>query len=431
MPARLRGVLKVAMTARMRRRRQEETLKVFRGLGGQKEEEIRHDGERADKPDETHQDEGVSHGADPTVVQREADSDVALHRHAGQIERRVEGGHDGEDEEEEAGGDAEGVQGVADDVQQRGESQLQHVVHHQVDEEDVARNQTHDVRRVSLLQTVRTPEHKVSGTQHFGREEAEGLGGQKEEEIRHDGERADKPDETHQDEGVSHGADPTVVQREADSDVALHRHAGQIERRVEGGHDGEDEEEEAGGDAEGVQGVADDVQQRGESQLQHVVHHQVDEEDVARNQTHDVRRVSLLQTVRTPEHKVSGAQHFGREEAEGLGGQKEEEIRHDGERADKPDETHQDEGVSHGADPTVVQREADSDVALHRHAGQIERRVEGGHDGEDEEEEAGGDAEGVQGVADDVQQRGESQLQHVVHHQVDEEDVARLPLRVF
>lgn len=52
----------------------------------------RHDGEQEDA---ANQQEGAGDGAYLAVVQREADGDVALHRHAGQDERRGAGGEDG------------------------------------------------------------------------------------------------------------------------------------------------------------------------------------------------------------------------------------------------------------------------------------------------------------------------------------------------
>ena len=79
-------------------------------------------------------------------------SDVALHCHAGQIERAVEGGEDGDDQQEAAERDVDGVEGVADDVQKHTNRQLNHVVDNQVDEEDVSRVHLEDLQETEAVQ---------------------------------------------------------------------------------------------------------------------------------------------------------------------------------------------------------------------------------------------------------------------------------------
>ena len=109
-----------------------------------------------------------------------------------------------------------------------------------------------------------------------------------------------------------------------------------------------------------------------------------------------------------------------------LGGQEDEEVRQDGEQAHGPDQPDQDVGFPDRTDLAVAEGDADGDVALDRHAGQVERGVEGGDDGDDEQDEAEGHVDLIQGVADNVEEGGQGQLHHVVYHQVDEENVARV-----
>ncbi len=74
----------------------------------------------------------------------------------------------------------------------------------------------------------------------------------------------------------------------------------------------------------------------------------------------------------------------------------------------------------------MTEGDADGNVALDCHASQIEWRVEGGEDGNDQQDEAEGYVNCVKGVADDVEKSWQDQLHHVIYHQVDEQNVTRV-----
>lgn len=59
-------------------------------------------------------------------------------------------------------------------------------------------------------------------------EERQRLRGQDEEEVGEDGEETHRPHQPDQTVGLSHRADLPVAQGEADGDVALDGHAGQV-----------------------------------------------------------------------------------------------------------------------------------------------------------------------------------------------------------
>lgn len=134
----------------------------------------------------------------------------------------------------------------------------------------------------------------------------------------------------------------------------------------------------------------------------------------------DVGRVPLLDAVGTREDEISGAENLRVEEVQRLCGQQDEEVRQDGAGTRDPDQSNQDVGFPHRTDLCVAQGDADGDVALHYHPGQIQRGVEGRDDDGDQQDEAEGEVDGVQSVTDDVEERGQEELQHVVYHQVDE-----------
>lgn len=69
---------------------------------------------------------------------------------------------------------------------------------------------------------------------------------------------------------------------------------------------------------------------------------------------------------------------------------------------------------------------ADGDVALHRHAGQVQRSVFSGKKSKQDEGATDGDVDFVEDVADDEQDDGQRHLNHVVDHQVEEQDVPRI-----
>lgn len=74
----------------------------------------------------------------------------------------------------------------------------------------------------------------------------------------------------------------------------------------------------------------------------------------------------------------------------------------------------------------MAKGEADGDVALHRHAGQVQRSVFSGEESKQGEDATNGDFQSVDGVAEDEQEDSQRQLDHVVDHQVNKKDVARI-----
>lgn len=74
----------------------------------------------------------------------------------------------------------------------------------------------------------------------------------------------------------------------------------------------------------------------------------------------------------------------------------------------------------------MAKGDADGDVALHRHAGQVQRGVFSGEQSKQDEGAADGDIEFVDGVADDKQDDGQRHLNHVVDHQVKKQNIPRI-----
>lgn len=97
-----------------------------------------------------------------------------------------------------------------------------------VDEREPDQDKTYDVWSVPLFETVRASKHIISGTKHFRVEKLQWLGGQDEKKIWHDEERTHDPDQTDQAVGSPDGTDLPVTEGNADRDVALDCHAGQI-----------------------------------------------------------------------------------------------------------------------------------------------------------------------------------------------------------
>lgn len=161
--------------------------------------------------------------------------------------------------------------------------------------------ETNDVRHLPLLLAVVASEHEISGTEHLRVKELQRLCGQEDEEVWQDGTCTRSPDQTNQDVGFPDGADLAVTEGDADGDVALDRHSSQVQWRVEGGEDGDDQQDEAEGYTDFIQGVADDVEKSGQGQLHHVVYHQVDEQNVTRTRIEDLQdkgseKKGILQT---------------------------------------------------------------------------------------------------------------------------------------
>lgn len=74
----------------------------------------------------------------------------------------------------------------------------------------------------------------------------------------------------------------------------------------------------------------------------------------------------------------------------------------------------------------MAKRCVNGDVALCGHAGQVQRGVLRGEERQQDQDAAQGSMNPVDGVAGDKQDYGRCHLNHVVDHQEDEEDVARV-----
>lgn len=74
----------------------------------------------------------------------------------------------------------------------------------------------------------------------------------------------------------------------------------------------------------------------------------------------------------------------------------------------------------------MAKGDADGDVALNGHAGQVDGRVACGEDGEEDEETTEGHVDGVQDVAQQEEGDGDGQLDAIVDHHVDEQDITRV-----
>lgn len=143
-----------------------------------------------------------------------------------------------------------------------------------------------------------------------------------------------------------------------------------------------------------------------------------------KRQIHHVRDILLLHQVRVSEHWVTAAEDPGVKEGQWFRGQEDEEVREDANGTHEPDETNEAVGASRRTDLCVAKRVADGDVTLNSHAGQVQRRVERSEDGNHQQETTEGDVNGEENVADDVQEYSDGQLNYVIEHHVDVEDVA-------
>lgn len=124
-------------------------------------------------------------------------------------------------------------------------------------------------------------ERCISETKHLRMKDGQMLAGQSDEQVRCGRNRGGGPYQQDQHKRSLDGPNLDVAEREADGDIALQGHAGQVERRVLSGDHGQQEEPPADADVELVDGVADDKEDDGHVHLDQVVHHQVDEEYVA------------------------------------------------------------------------------------------------------------------------------------------------------
>ena len=71
----------------------------------------------------------------------------------------------------------------------------------------------------------------------------------------------------------------------------------------------------------------------------------------------------------------------------------------------------------------MAKRKTDGDIALHCHAGQVQRSVFSGENNKQDGDAADGDIYFVEGVADDEQEDSQGHYNHVVDHQVNKKDI--------
>jgi len=71
----------------------------------------------------------------------------------------------------------------------------------------------------------------------------------------------------------------------------------------------------------------------------------------------------------------------------------------------------------------MMKGDADGDVALHRHAGQVQRSIFSGEESNKDYSATDKDLYLVEDVADDEKCNSQRHLDHVVDHQVEEQDV--------
>lgn len=103
-----------------------------------------------------------------------------------------------------------------------------------------------------------------------------------------------------------------------------------------------------------------------------------------------------------------------------------ENIWKDEDQTRSPNQTDQKIGSLDGAEMVITKGYANGNVALNCHAGQIKRSVVGCEDGNNQHNEAEGCIDCVKGIADDVEKSWQEQLDHVIYHQVDEQNVTRV-----
>ena len=161
-------------------------------------------------------------------------------------------------------------------------------------------NQTDDVGGVPLLDAA--PEDCVPGAENPGMKEAWRLHYHEQEDVGQDGDGTRPPNQTYQDVGSLHSANLQVTHREAHSYIALHCHTGQVEGGVEGSADGDDQQEAAERNIDGVEHVADYVQKPRQRQLDHVVENQVDEKVVSRVHPKDLQEIELVHCKQAVTH---------------------------------------------------------------------------------------------------------------------------------
>lgn len=163
-----------------------------------------------------------------------------------------------------------------------------------VEEREPDQGKTNIVWSISFPQTVSASEHEISGTKQSRVKKLQWLCSQKDEQIWEDREWTRSPDQTNQDVGFLDSTDLSMMEGDTDGDVTLDCHAGQIEWCVEGGGNGNDQQDEAEGRIHFVQGVADDVKEGWQDQLHHVIYHQVDEQNVTRVWIKDLNKIKLV-----------------------------------------------------------------------------------------------------------------------------------------
>lgn len=158
-----------------------------------------------------------------------------------------------------------------------------------VKDNDPNYNQIHIIGVVSLLDGERIWEGGFSDTKNSGMKKFQRLCGQGDEQIWKYGHQAGHPHQSNQPVCPFDRPDLGVAERHADGDVALRRHAGQVQRRVLAGEEGDQDQDATDGNAELFDGVADDEQGNGQNQLHHIVDHHVNKKDIARIRVENLR----------------------------------------------------------------------------------------------------------------------------------------------
>lgn len=139
-----------------------------------------------------------------------------------------------------------------------------------------------------------------------------------------------------------------------------------------------------------------------------------------------ISNVPLSDQEKVGKQALPETEYGGEEEARWLRGDDYEQIRQSQKSCYGPQQCHSSQRPARCTDLGVAEWSVDGDVALCRHAGQAQWGVLGGEDGQQDQDAAQGGMDPVDGVAGDKQDHGHRHLNHVVDHQVDEEDVARV-----
>lgn len=126
---------------------------------------------------------------------------------------------------------------------------------------------------------------------------------------------------------------------------------------------------------------------------------------------------------------LTQAEHRLVEETQRFRGQSHKQVCDIGSHTNEPNQPNHHVGPPYCADLRVPQGRADGYVTLYGHAGQVHRSVSSGEDCHQDEEAAERDVEHVENVAEDEKSDGHGQLNAIVDHHVDEQDVTRIVVK--